>query len=251
MNKFTVIKKMMLIPMMAGILCITGCGSEITLNSEQNDLIAEYAGGVLMKYSHANEWDYYKLGKNITNFTKNEAQLIQPQQPTQAGNKPTTQTPTQNGGSTGPTAAANNSSGSLADLAAALQMPGISISYGNSVVAKSYPQEELLSVAAVKNKDILAVEFNLTNTTSEEVVCNTATLGVILKLSVNDSGNVIEYATMLKNDINMLKNVAIAPQETYKAVALFMVPEGRADEITSLTLTVSGQGVSTSKIKLR
>ena len=47
------------------LLCIsalTGCGKDdVTLTNEDNDLVAEYIAGTLLKYSYDNEWKYQKL----------------------------------------------------------------------------------------------------------------------------------------------------------------------------------------------
>ena len=47
------------------LLCIsalTGCGKDdVTLTNEDNDLVAEYIAGTLLKYSYENEWKYQKL----------------------------------------------------------------------------------------------------------------------------------------------------------------------------------------------
>ena len=39
----------------------TGCKGDIELNKEDNDHVAEYIAGVLLKYSYENEWEYQKL----------------------------------------------------------------------------------------------------------------------------------------------------------------------------------------------
>ena len=35
-------------------LTVTGCGSNVTLNTEQNDMVSEYIAGVLLKHSYEN-----------------------------------------------------------------------------------------------------------------------------------------------------------------------------------------------------
>lgn len=42
-------------------LTVTGCGSNVTLNTEQNDMVSEYIAGVLLKHSYENQWEYEKL----------------------------------------------------------------------------------------------------------------------------------------------------------------------------------------------
>lgn len=42
-------------------LTVTGCGSNVTLNTEQNDMVSEYIAGVLLKHSYENQWEYENL----------------------------------------------------------------------------------------------------------------------------------------------------------------------------------------------
>jgi uncharacterized protein YceK len=230
----------------AASLLLSGCGDSVTVDNDQNDLIAEYVAGTLMKYSYTNEWKTRKLAANITNFEHVENTAVPAVSQDDSATKGSTASTSGTGGSSQTT-----SSGTLSDLASAFGMDGITISYKGSELGKRYPDDEdVLSVRATSGKEIVTVRFNLANNGTEPVTCNTAQLSVVLKLAVNGNGNVTEYATMLKNDINSLSNVTISPGENYEAVALFMVSEGLYDSIDSLTLTVGGQGVSGAKIAL-
>ena len=69
----------------AGVLlcCISlaGCGkNDISLTTEQNDLVAEYIAGTLLKYSYENEWKYQKLNSAGNTYTgtgnKNTTQAV-------------------------------------------------------------------------------------------------------------------------------------------------------------------------------
>ena len=65
-----VMKKILAICLGAAIaITATGCGDKVTLTEEQNDLIAEYVAGVMLKHSYDNEWNYQKLdiAKNTYN----------------------------------------------------------------------------------------------------------------------------------------------------------------------------------------
>lgn len=250
--KKRILRAAFLIPAAAVSLMFSGCGSDnnVSVTSEQNDLIAEYIAGTLMKYSHQNEWKYIKLNDNITNFER-PSQSVQPSKP-----EGSTQNPNQND-QTNPTKPSQGSTaavpdGTMADLAAALKLDGITISYTGCTVAKSYPEgDDVLCVRAERGRDIAALEFNLKNTSDNTIVCNTEQLSLVMRLSVNKVSNVMEYATLLNNDLNMLSDVKIAPGEDFKAVVLFMVAEGSADNISSLDLTLSDKGNVLSKIALK
>ena len=79
---------------------LTGCGkNDISLTNEENDLVAEYIAGTLLKYSYDNEWKYQKLNTaQKTGVT------------TTAGTNSSTQTPSQSqaGNSQKPTASSSS-----------------------------------------------------------------------------------------------------------------------------------------------
>lgn len=245
LSKKRILKAMPLISAVLTLLMFSGCGSDdsVTVTAEQNDLISEYIAGTLMKYSYQNEWKYIKLNDNITNFERPSQSTVIPEPGSSNPNNPTQP-------ATGSAAAVKE--GTMADLAAALKLDGITVSYAGCVVGKSYPNEsDVFVVKATSGRDIAAVEFNLKNTSDNTVVCNTAQLSLVMRLSVNKASNITEYATILKNDLNMLSDVSIAPGEDFKAVVLFMVAEGSADNISSLDLILSEKGSVLSNISLK
>lgn len=44
-----------------GVFALSGCGDNVALTNEQNDIIAEYVAGALLMHSYDNEWKYTKL----------------------------------------------------------------------------------------------------------------------------------------------------------------------------------------------
>ena len=70
-------KKILAICLGAAIaITATGCGDKVTLTEEQNDLIAEYVAGVMLKHSYDNEWNYQKL--DIAKNTYNSKERYSP-----------------------------------------------------------------------------------------------------------------------------------------------------------------------------
>ena len=112
------------------ILCIsalTGCGKDdVTLTNEDNDLVAEYIAGTLLKYSYDNEWKYQKL-----NSAQNGGGTISSsgkQKPSQTqsaitGHNNTIQTTKASGNS------ANASADLLTGLPTALGFIGVTLTY--------------------------------------------------------------------------------------------------------------------------
>lgn len=237
-------KRILLITIIAALLC-TGCGltSEISPDEEQNELIAEYAAGVMLKYSYKNEWNYTKVRNAMegtgTHSTTSPTKSGTNTQPTSSTKAPETTTTT---------AAVTTDPMQL--LAKGLGFNGASINYTKYYVGTAYPEKELvLSVAAPAGKKVVAVELEISNDSSGPLVCNTKNTPVAVKLSLNGT-EYQEYYTILSNDLINLDNISVAPNAKYTAVAVFMVPEASVAQITGLSLNVSSSGTSaTLKIK--
>lgn len=236
-------KRILLITILAAFLC-TGCGltSDISLDEEQNDIVAEYAAGVMLKYSYKNEWNYTKVRNAMEGAGTHSTTS-----PTKSG---TTIHPT-----TSPTKAPETTTSAATTdpmqiLSKGLGFNGATINYTKYYVGATYPEKELvLAVAAPTGKKVVAVEFEISNDSSEPLVCNTKNTSATVKLLFNGT-EYQEYYTILSNDLINLDNISVAPKGKYTAVAVFMVPETAATQITGLSLNISAGGTSaTYKIK--
>ncbi|WP_092450922.1 hypothetical protein [[Clostridium] fimetarium] len=266
-------KKIFALGIIVMLLC-TGCGSSVTVTTEQNDLIAEYVSGVLLKYSFEDEWQYTKLKKaqkgtststsstvkSSTNSTASKANSTNiatssgnaTNTATSSGNS--TNTATSSGNSTKSTIS-NGSTSTTSDpmemLIEGLGIKGAKITYTNYVVGATYPQGDLvLCVPASTGQKVVAIEFEISNPTATAIVCNTASSKLGMKLLINNEAGISESVTILKNDLINLKNITINPGATYKAVALFMVPDSKANSISSLSISVAVNGGSAASKKL-
>ena len=213
---------------------VTGC-DKVKLNSEQNDLIAEYVAGVMLKYSYENQWDYEQVkkrpwqdkGENATQAPTNSSQN-------------SVQTGSQNG--TVPNVDASR------NLLEALGIKNVSIEYDSFVIADKYPEGDyLLSVKKDSGCKLMVVKFNLKNSTSETVNINTVSNSAALKLSIGGSV-IVQSATLLENDLMGIKNVSIAAGESYEAVAVFQVPEGLTSNTSNMSIAVYVSGNSIGKV---
>lgn len=220
-------------------LTATGCGDEIALSEEENDLVAEYISGALLKHSYDNEWKYRKL-KNAQN-----------QMPT-VGVSPGT------GGSqnsTTGTAGSHTAGGgqtpdpdTLAAMTSALGLKGIQIAYQTYVAGDRYPTGEyVICVPASSGCKVVAFEFELRNRSAAEVTADTLSSGVTMKLTVG-SKTVPQSASLLKNDLMGLSEVKIAPGEAYTAAVIFQVPEECAEDLSEMQLTAYVNGASIGQV---
>jgi hypothetical protein len=128
----------------------------------------------------------------------------------------------------------------MAMISEGLGISGAKISYTKYVVGDSYPEGDLvLSAHAGTGQKVIAIEFEISNPTATAIVCNTKSNKLTMKLLVNNASGVSESFTILKNDLINLNDVTINPSSTFTAVALFMVPDSAANNVSSLSLSVA------------
>lgn len=234
---------------------LTGCGkNDLSLTNEENDLVAEYIAGTLLKYSYDNEWKYQKLNTaQKTGVT------------TTAGTNSSTQTPTQSqaGNSQKPTASSSSAASTTASasgtagttstdlmgsLPSALGLSGVTVKYKDYVTGSSYPSDAYVSVPAQSGCEVVAVELTLTNTSGQAVTLNSSG-NVTFKLEVGGTG-VGNYASILKNDITALKNVSLAAGASKDVVVLFQVKESDASSVAGASMTATSSGTSLGSLTI-
>lgn len=228
------------------LLCIsalTGCGKDdVTLTNEDNDLVAEYIAGTLLKYSYDNEWKYQKLNTaQKTGVT------------TTAGTNSSTQTPSQSQSVNSHKPSASNAAGTastdlMGNLPAVLGLNGVTVRYKDYVTGSAYPLDDYVSVPAQQGYKVVAVELTLTNTSGQAVTLNSSG-NVTFKLEVGGTG-VGNYASILKNDITALKNVSLAAGASKDVVVLFQVKESDASSVAGSSMTATSSGTSLGSLTI-
>lgn len=235
---------------------LTGCGkNDISLTNEENDLVAEYIAGTLLKYSCDNEWKYQKLNTaQKTGVTTTAGTNSSTQTPTQsqAGNS---QKPTASSSSAASTAtvsasgtAGTTSTDLMGSLPSALVLSGVTVKYKDYVTGSSYPSDAYVSVPAQSGCEVVAVELTLTNTSGQAVTLNSSG-NVTFKLEVGGTG-VVNYASILKNDITALKNVSLAAGASKDVVVLFQVKESDASSVAGASMTATSSGTSLGSLTI-
>ena len=185
------------------VFALAGCADDVTMDNEQNDIVAEYIAGTLLRHSYANEWKYSKL----SNPTFNKS------------GQSTTTTGKNNTSTTGTTQAGIKA----ASITEALGLSGVTVSYKKVSVGNRYPTDAYaVCVPADSGCKVVAVEFTIKNTGSAVYNATTKSANVTMKLSAG-SGTYTQYKSMLKNDICNLDKVTINAGEEYTAAAVFQV----------------------------
>ena len=253
-------KKILAICLGAAIaITATGCGDKVTLTEEQNDLIAEYVAGVMLKHSYDNEWNYQKLdiAKNTYNSKgsiNNSATTNNTVGSTQAStviSQPAAQSQTTQQTASSKPGKVAASGDVITDMKKAMELRNADLAYSTYVVGERYPTDEFaICVPASESYKIIAVEFTITNNTGDTIEANTGSSGINFALNVNGT-TIKQLTSILKNDISALSKVSIPSGSGYTAVALFQVTDSLADNITSMNLEVLSNSVSLGNINLK
>ena len=235
---------------------LTGCGkNDISLTNEENDLVAEYIAGTLLKYSYDNEWKYQKLntaqktgvtttaGTNSSTQTSSQSQAGNSQKPTASSSSAMSTTTVSASGAAGTT-----STDLMGSLPSALGLSGVTVKYKDYVTGSSYPSDAYVSVPAQSGYKVVAVELTLTNTSGQAVTLNSSG-NVTFKLEVGGTG-VVNYASILKNDITALKNVSLAAGASKDVVILFQVKESDASSVAGSSMTATSSGTSLGSLTI-
>lgn len=235
---------------------LTGCGkNDISLTNEENDLVAEYIAGTLLKYSYDNEWKYQKLntaqktgvtttaGTNSSTQTPTQSQAGNSQKPTASSSSATSTTTASASGAAGTT-----STDLMVSLPSALGLSGVTVKYKDYVTGSSYPSDAYVSVPAQSGCKVVAVELTLTNISGQAVTLNSSG-NVTFKLEVGGTG-VSNYASILKNDITALKNVSLAAGASKDVVVLFQVKESDANSVAGASMSATSSGTSLGSLTI-
>ncbi len=231
-----------------GVFALSGCGDKVSLTNEQNDMIAEYVAGTLLKHSYDNEWKYTKLNSAEASKynTKATTSAGTVKQTTATGSSATTSATSASG--TTSIASATTKASSLSE---ALGLSGVEVSYKDISINDRYPTEAYaVCVPADSGCKVVAVEFTIKNTGSSSVTATTKSSSVTMKLSMG-SGTYNQYKSMLKNDICGLDGVSIKAGESYTAAAIFQVPEASAVKSSDMKLEVLSGSQQVETISLQ
>lgn len=223
-------RRLLIIIMCLAMMCMAGCDSGLTITSEQNDLIAEYISGVLLKYSNEYYYKYVKLDQVA-------------QQETTAPNE--TEKPSESESAT-----EAKPTGPMAVLADKLG-GNLRIGCMGHYVGDVYPKDGLLTMPATDGNKLIAVEFNVINDGEETVVLNAKDKGIVFSLEIDDNYEYAQAVSIFSNDIARMTKLSIDSKKSATVVALFMVPDNIAANINHLDLTLYFGNSSQGTIRIK
>lgn len=236
---------------------LTGCVDSMPeLTAEQSDIIAEYAAGLLLKYSSNYN---YKIASDeeVAAAMAARQEVAEPEtQPETEMEQQTEDEPSQ-GTPSSETQPAESESGTeqvqfVADLdfAAELGIDDLIIRYQSFEICSSYPQNNSgFRVDAAQGKKLLVMHFDLEGLPEEDVDCNLFDYNIKMRVNINDTASAAVLSTLIPNDLASYMDVVRAG-EIVDVVAVAEIDDMTEEEIQTLILRASSNG-QTCTVKLK
>ena len=232
----------------------------IDLNAKENDLVAEFAAGMLIPYSYLYEdrYDTWKTTEAETTAPSEEP-TIPDEEPTIPDEDPTEDATEDVTGEAGTGEAGtgdgepvikpsdeNPSQGNDPDktkleLCQVFGTHPVEIIFNGYDVCEGYDiAGGLFEITPEHGCKFVVVKFIVHNKSFEDKVISTVDKDVIIRGIFNDKLISNNYdAAVVANDLTVLKDVKIKSAEKYEAVLFFMIPSDVADNIDSFVLEVA------------
>lgn len=216
------------------IMSLTGCAGVIDLNGRSDELIAEYAAGVLIKYTYENlkpkpfdRTAYYPNGIPTADDMKED----------------------ENGESD-----ANNSTlYNTVEEYASMMGIGCDMNYIGYEIADTFPNagnETFYSVSATKGTKLVVVHFEIANNSEAPIQIDTLQSQKEHKLTINSDKKVNVQDTILPEDIQNMSETIDANSKVER-VLIFQVSQESVSDVKSMMLTVTDENDTKISLNLK
>lgn len=235
-------KKISIILCGIGIACaLTGCGKKMPeLTEEENQMIAEYAVGVLLKYDK----DYNNRLVDTSAYEMNEEEDIPEQTEEMAEEEQIKTDPVEE---TEVIDVSQDEETIFSTIEAYYGIPDVTFQYTGYELTDSYPsaaegEDLFFAMDATAGTELLVLKFTAINISSGDVTLNMIEHGARVRVSVNGEPAKGALATMLLNDLQTYDDV-IPAGSSVELVSIVEVQQGT--DINSIALILRGNGENT------
>lgn len=222
-----------------GIGCVlTGCGKKMPeLTAEENQMIAEYAVGVLLKYDK----DYNNRLVDTSAYEVNEEEEIPEQTEEMAEEE---QIMTDSVEETEVIDVSQDEEATPSTIEAYYGIQDVAFQYTGCELTDSYPsategEDLFFAMDATEGTELLVLKFTAANISNSDVTLNMIEHGARFRVSVNGEASKGALATMLLNDLQTYDDV-IPAGSSVELVSIVEVPQGT--NISSIEFILRGNG---------
>lgn len=237
--------KQVIASLLAATMVLTGCGQSqmVDLNEEQEQQVAEYAAGLMLKYAsnyHSrlvdSETELIALADERAHKQEIQAKVDAMKQQEKQEEETAREENSSSSGTSVVDASGGQGSTSVEEITDAISTQ---ITYSGCELVDSYPdsQEDSLVFAmdATEGNKLLVMHFTMTNVTAEPAQVDVASTGCRFRCNVNGDGYQNILTTMLLNDLASYKGTLEAG-ESQDVVLVMEVPEDT--QVQSLELLI-------------
>lgn len=227
-------KKVVLIVIAMTCIGLTGCGKSYTLTEEQNDMVAEYMAGQLLKYDK----DY-----------KEELIEITPTPIPSATPTPTPSPSASSAPSKEPSDSGDSEAGSKeVGISKILEKNGFTVAFDKYGLYDSYPEgQKGYGVSAGENQKILVVKWKVKNTNKEAKTFDLSKDNVVYQFLDEKGKAYIGNLSILPDDIHYA--VQINGGESKQLLTIFKIP--KSISVTDKCFVVCSKGSMQAKIAMK
>ncbi len=221
---------------------LTGCGNQIPeMTDAENELVTEYAAGLLLKYHSKYE------GRLVdTSVSPQEGQETEQETEMVSDNSADREQQEQEVSEPGLTVSSNGvtkgNAGVQISAAQLLGSDGFEMKYSSFEVCDTYPETgsapEVLffSMKAGNGNKLLVLRIDIVNNNTSEAQLDTLGMTELgCEVIINGKDTQRAYISMLENDFMTISRT-FAPGEVYEAAVITEVPEDKAATITTVAL---------------
>lgn len=211
--------KLMLMILGLSMLLMTGCANSTQLTDDEEDMIAEYAAGLVLKYDKK----YDQALIEPTEEQEEPEEVVPEITPTPSPTPtpaPTKNEITQESGSNDKP---NTNLQANADFTEVIGIKGLTIEYSGYKTVKSY-SDPYFTIESEDGKQLVVVNFKVTNTAAKDIVMNLANSEIAYQLDINTGTFGKPLLTFLDNDLRFI-DTTVEAKKSKDTVLIFSISE--------------------------
>ncbi len=252
-------KKLALLIVSLCAILLVGCGKVIDLTDEETQLIAEYAAELLLKYDinyvdridqgneKAKELSSEALESTVEELTTEQITSELTTEDTSTEKQISDESADVNTDDKVPEDERKESSGdetvgTESDIAVIAGIDGAKITFRNYSIVDMYPatdeQGEFIYLEASEGYQLLVLQFDVLNTTSEVVPVSLLDKELDYRIVCNGTKAANPMLTILMDDLGTLET-NVEPDVPQEAVLIFQISDGMQDGLETMDLYVT------------
>lgn len=238
-------KKLLLVLLSVMMVGVTGCVENIELDEEQEDKFLQYSVFAVLEHDKN-----YLV--NLEQIDLDYGEDIYQEIPTENTTEQPTTDSSGNSSQGGSSSDEDKNTVTVSNLAQAIGVDGVSITYKGMTVCDSYPESDgtpVFVIKAVPGQKLVVLKFDMTNTSGADLKVDIASKDLYFKGVFNKSIKTNALVTLLPEALNTYIST-IPAGETVSTVLVFEMSDGYVNNLSEITIDVKSES-GTKSIKIQ